>query len=274
MQLTSASPALLGALLALALSVPAGAQMPAEGTLTYVSSPDGTGDGELLAPVEFLDLRVREMVEELERNSPTTASMLLAIRRAGFPLSFGTFADLAAEMQQEYRSWSRGTRNAAGYMAPVVRSGPGFSHPLTTVKINVAVNLRMLEELFADADTVESDSLVSWPEVRRLEMLSVLAHEIVHAYGLAMSGGDPRHGCHDPYEDERPQDSCVMIGENVVRKEIGAPLDWDYGFPSLASLAERYSEAEARRAKILEIAAFRLPRPLEPELPRRRVVEP
>jgi hypothetical protein len=274
MQLFSASPVLLGAMLALALSAPAPAQMPAESIRMALSSPREADEGELLAPVEFRDVRLRGMVEELELRSPSAATMLQSIRRAGFPLTFGTFADLAEEMQQEYRSWSRGARSAAGYMAPVVRSGPGFAHPLTTVKINVAVNLAILDELFEEADTVESDIPIAWSEVQRLETLAVLAHEIAHAYGLAMSGGDPRYGCPDPHEGDRPQDSCVMIGENVVRSELGAPLDWDYGFPTLVSLAERYSEASARRALLLELGAARLIRPLEPELPRRRAIEP
>ena len=53
-----------------------------------------------------------------------------------------------------------------------------------------------------------------------------------------------------------------------------APADGDYGFPSLTHLANRYAEAAERRAKLEEIANFRLPHPprLEPlptVLPRR-----
>ena len=273
MQLSSASPALLGVMLALALSGPAPAQVPGPGRFALASpaTTPAVPEAHPLAPLHFYDSRLRSMVEELQRRSPTVASMLLAIERAGFPVTFGTFADLAAEMQQEYRSWSRGARNAAGYMAPVVRSGEGFANPLTTVKINVAVNLTLLDQLFESPDSAMPDVPVSWDEIRHNEILAVLAHEIVHAYGLAVSGGDPRFGCHDPEADQRPQDSCVMIGENVVRQEIGAPLDWDYGFPSLESLAERYSEAEARRVQLREIAAYRLPaRPVV--LPARRWV--
>lgn len=272
MQLSYASPALLGVMLALALSGPAPAQVHGPDTRSLVASaaPPVVREPEPLALLHFYDDRLRSMVEELRRLSPTMESMLAAIQRAGFPVTFGTFADLAAEMQQEYRSWSRGQRNAAGYMAPVVRSGEGFGD-LTTVKINVAVNLTLLDELFENPDTVKPEVPVSWEEIRHKETLAVLAHEIVHAYGLAMSGGDPRYGCHDPQEHERPQDSCVMIGENLVRDEIDAPLDWDYGFPSLASLAERYSEADARRAALREIAAHRLPA-LPVALPARREI--
>jgi hypothetical protein len=222
------------------------------------AAPEGRVETvEPLAPVVYHDARLREMVEELQRESPTAASMLLTVRRLGFPIAFGTFADLAEEMQQEYSAWTRSSRSAAGYMAPVVRQVKEFSEELETVKINVAVNLSMLDELFLSAPAALPQADVDWEEIRRLETLSVLAHELVHAYGLALSGGDPRQGCHDPEEGELPEASCVMVGENIVRGEIGAPIDWDYGFPSAVSLAQRYSDAAARRAKLLEIAGFR-----------------
>jgi hypothetical protein len=275
MQLASTSPALLGALLALALSsgsVPA--QMPLQGMLTLVSATGDVPESSTGAAVEveplpaivYHDARLEQMVGELERESPTAASMLRTIRELGFPLTFGTFDDLAEEMQQEYSAWTRSPRSAAGYMAPVVRQGNDFAGQLVTVKINVAVNLAMLDEVFADAPTAVPDSGVEWGEVRRLETLSILAHELVHAYGLAVSGGDPRHGCHDPQEDEVPEASCVMVGENLVRREIGAPLDWDYGFPTAAVLASRYTELATRRAQLQEISSFRLPRSSTPPL--------
>lgn len=270
MQLSSASPMLLGALLALALSGPVPAQVPGDGLLALVTerAPAAPPEPASRGSFHFLDARVRVLVAELERLSPTVSQMLDTIRIAGFPLSFGTFADLAEEMQAEYRSWSRGSMSAAGYMAPVVRTGPGFDQPLTTVRINIAINLGMIDEVFASTDTVSAPG-IDWSEVRRLETLAVLAHEIVHAYGLAMAGGDPRNGCPDPAPGTRSQDSCVMIGENLVRAEIGAPLDWDYGFPSVTGLADRYVAEAARRARLREVAAYRFPA-YNPALPSRR----
>jgi hypothetical protein len=266
MQLASASPALLGALLALALSsgsVPA--QMPLPRMLTirpasYVSEPVATRG---LAPIEFHSERLKRLTSELERESPTASAMLNTIRRLGFPITVGTFVDLEPEMQQEYSSWTRSSRSAAGYMAPVVRPGPAFTGQLTTVKINVAVNLALLDELFEGAPAEVPDATVSWAEIQRLETLAVLGHELVHAYGLALSGGDPRIGCHDPAEGQSTRLSCVMIGENIVRSEIGAPLDWDYGFPSAKGLSERYSAVAARQRALAEIAAYRLPHRFE-----------
>src|SRR5688572_11172181 len=203
MQLSSASPALLGALLALGLSsgaVPA--QMPVPDMLAYVSLPENyaslAAPEATLAPVEYLGDRLRLMMEDLERSSPTAADMLLTIRKLGYPLTLGTFADLHEEMQQEYNSWTRAQRSAAGYMAPVVRPESKFSGQLTTVKINVALNLALLDELFASAPSEVPGSTVQWDEIQRLETLAVLGHELVHAYGLATSGGDPRVGCKDP----------------------------------------------------------------------------
>jgi hypothetical protein len=212
------------------------------------------------SPVMFYDERLQEMVQELARSSPTAAAMLRAIQGSGVPLAFGTFPDVAEEMEHEYSSWDPQRRTAAGFMAPVVREVERFSGELVTVKILVAVNLTMLEDVFEGAEAVVEEA-VSWGEIRRLETLSVLAHELVHAYGLAVSGGDPRLGCHDPSSDERPADSCVMVGENLVRREIGAPLDWDYGFHTLASLAERYQEVEGRRALLGEMARIEWPSP-------------
>ena len=266
---------MLGALFALALSsgsVPA--QMPLQGMLTLASPADEVRESdpppvrepEPLAEIVYHDARLQQMVEELALESPRAASMLLTIRKLGFPLSFGTFDDLAEEMQQEYSAWTRSPRSAAGYMAPVVRQGEEFQGQLVTVKINIAVNLTMLEEVFSAAAAELPLSGVEWAEIQRLETLSVLAHELVHAYGLAVTGGDPRFGCQDPHEDESPRASCVMLGENLVRGEIGAPLDWDYGFPTAALLATRYTEVAQRRATLQEIAAFRLPWSFEPPL--------
>jgi hypothetical protein len=246
--------------------------MPLQGMFTLASASDevqGPGategeEAEPLAAIVYHDLRLQQMVEELERESPTVASMLLEIRTLGYPLTFGTFEHLAEEMQQEHSAWTRSQRSAAGYMAPVVREAEAFQEQLVTVKINIAVNLTMLDEVFADALLALPLSGVEWSEIRRLEVLSVLAHEIVHAWGLAVTGGDPRFGCQDPQGEESPRGSCVMLGENIVRSEIGAPLDWDYGFPTAAHLAARYSEVAERRASLREIAAFRLPWDVEP----------
>jgi hypothetical protein len=216
------------------------------------------GRPERLAPIVFYDVRLREMVAELQRLSPTAAAMLRKIQESGFPLAFGNFSDVAEEMEHEYSSWDPERRTAAGFMAPVVREVERFSRDLTTVKILVAVNLNMLDGIFEGAEAVVDES-VSWAEIQRLETLAVLAHELVHAYGLALSGGDPRLGCHDPVPEERPADSCVMVGENLVRKEIGAPLDWDYGFHTLDGLAKRYAAFQERRALVREMADIQWP---------------
>jgi hypothetical protein len=61
-----------------------------------------------------------------------------------------------------------------------------------------------------------------------------------------------------------------MIGENIIRQEIGAPLDWDYGFPSARGLTERYTAVAARERALAEIARYRLPNRAEPlRLPER-----
>jgi hypothetical protein len=232
---------------------------------------------ERLAPVVFYDQRLQEMVQELTRRSPTVAAMLRTIQRSGMPLAFGSFPDVAKEMADEYSSWDPKQRMAAGFMAPVVRKVAGFSGELVTVKILVAVNLAMLDDVFRGAEAVVEES-VEWAEIQRLEMLSVLAHEIVHAYGLALSEGDPREGCHDPEPGERPADACVLIGENLIRKEIGAPLDWEYGFHTLDSLAKRYAEVEERRTQLQGVTSFDWPsvavEPLPLQLPARQPIQP
>jgi hypothetical protein len=216
----------------------------------------GAGDA-VLAPVEYSDDRLRRMMDELQRESPTAASMLHTIRKLGFPMRIGTFSDLEQEMEEEYSAWTRSSRSSAGYMAPVVRPGGAFSGQLVTVKINLAVNLALLGELFEGAAVEVPSPAVPWNEIRRLETLAVLGHELVHAYGLAVSGGDPRVGCHDPHEGQSTQTTCVMIGENIIRGEIGAPLDWDYGFPLASFLAERYAGVAARERALREIASYR-----------------
>ena len=244
---------LMGTLLGLLAAAPAAGATPQMSDGLLFLLPKGEQpESEALAPVVFHDARLQMMVAELELASPTTAAMLLAIRRSGFPLAFGTFSDLTEEMQQEYRSWDPEQKRAVGYMAPVVRAGTGSSPSLTTVKILVAVNLDRLDELFAD--TVSVAESASWSRIKRLESLAVLAHEIVHAYGLAVAGGDPHRGCPDPREGERADQACVVLGENLVRRDIGAPLDWGYGFPALSTLAKRYADADAVQAQLREIA--------------------
>jgi len=251
-----------GILLAVALAIlpsPAvGGQLPADATFSLSAPPEAPSPASVptLAPVVFRDQRLMHMIHDLQRNSPSAAAMLLAIREAGYPIEFGTFQDLAEDMRREYASWSFDERSAAGFMAPVVRVRDGFSSPFTTVRILVAINLSELDAIF-DAEDFAGDARLSWAEIRRLELLSVLAHELVHAYGLAITGGDPRAGCHDPRAGDRLEDSCVMIGENLIRRELGAAVHWQYGFPTVASLSQRYHALEVRRTQVREMVSFR-----------------
>jgi hypothetical protein len=247
----------------------------AKGVLVASALPvESATSAELLAPVSYTDDRLRLMVEDLQARSPLVRTMIATIRRSGVPMEFGTFSDFQDEMRQEYKSWDPAEKSAAGFMAPVVRQSDAFETSLSTVKVLVGINVEKLDELFVHATLSMPEGTTSWEEIRHLETLSVLGHEIVHAYGLALAEGDPRGGCPDPRADQVPSASCVMVGENMIRREIGAPADGDYGFPSLANLANRYAAAAARRETLLEIARFRLPNaptlePLPTPLPRR-----
>jgi len=255
----------LGSLLAYAprpLSA-APAQLLADGVL--VGAHSSASGVRAPAPVFFHHPRLEHMVEELERLSPTAARMLDAIRAAGFPLAIGSFHDLAEEMRKEHGSWDPSRRRTVGYMAPVVRSPRGARGELITVKILVALNLDRLDDLFSEGRRTVPEGVVSWGEIERLETLAILAHELVHAYGLAVAGGDPHLGCPDPTEAEVPETSCVVVGENLVRHEIGAPLDWGYGLPGLPTLAARYDAIGTRKEQLRRIALsplFRLPEPV------------
>jgi hypothetical protein len=276
MPLSTARVVLIVPMLAFAASSLRGQSNAGEGVLMANATAEiaPASADELLAPVTYTDDRLRSMVEELQSRSPLVRTMISTIRRSGLPLVFGTFSDFQEEMKEEYRSWDPAEKSAAGFMAPVVRQSDKFQTSLSTVKMLVGINLEALDDLFLRATLTQPQGPTSWEEIRRLETLSVLAHEIVHAYGLALADGDPRGGCADPHVDQIPSASCVMIGENLVRREIGAPADGDYGFPSLAHLSSRYADAAARRAKLQEIARFRLPnapvlQPLPTALPPR-----
>jgi hypothetical protein len=57
-----------------------------------------------------------------------------------------------------------------------------------------------------------------------------------------------------------------MIGENLIRLELGAPLDWHYGFPSVASLIDRYTQAAAHREVLRSVTSFRVTPPARSRL--------
>lgn len=202
----------------------------------------------------FRDGRLVTLLQELERTSPTAAHMLRTLREFGVPVVFGTVETVLPDLMAAHRGYDPGRAKALGFMAPVVRpSAPG--DPLHTDGILVGLDLDRLDVLFGMAKSVPRPFDVSWAEIQRFETLALLGHEIVHAYGLAAAGGDPRRGCLDPRDGESPRLSCVVVGENVIRREIGAPLDWGYGLGTLTDLPPRYAELKRRRAALRDIGA-------------------
>lgn len=197
------------------------------------------------------------LVHELERRSPTVGSMLATLRERRVPITFGTFEEMEAAVRAAFRSYDPSQSRAIGYMVPRVQRGPG-GRGLTTDEILVGIDLARLDELFVGVEETGLLAPGTGDRARQLETLALLGHEIAHAWGLVVSGGDPRRGCTDPQEGQLPETACVMVVENLVRREIGAPRDWRYGLGSPATLAERYGAWERRREASREVAATSL----------------
>lgn len=260
---------LVAVVVALAL-LPASARAHAPQDLPPEAVRDTPGSAPVwTAPVfTFRDARMAYLVRELERSSPTAARMLQTLREFGVPVVFGTVASVLDEVRAQHRDYDPTEQKALGFMAPLLHHHHGSNGPMAST-IVVGVDLDRVGELFGKARGIPRPPDVSWTEIQRLETMALLAHELVHAYGLALSGGDPRRGCFDPHQGEPPSLSCVVVGENVIRREIGAPLDWGYGMSRLADLPDRYAEHNRHRSalrSIGEVASALLERGTSPGL--------
>ena len=196
--------------------------------------------------VAVVDGRVRTLVEELDRRSPTAHRMLQAMRFGSVPVFIGTPAQMAADVTRLGREGDPGARGSVGLMAALFAPG---GERLRVGEIFIALDLERVERIFGEARGEASD--VPWDRIRRDELLAVLGHEFAHAYALVVRDGDIGGQCEDPPEDTDPALSCVVQAENVIRRELRIPLDWGYGMPAPRELAASYA-AMADRASALE----------------------
>lgn len=215
--------------------------------------PSGVGatpvqSGNDVSPLTFRDGRMATLVEELAAASPTAARMLAELRAADMSVVFGTPETLLDEVRREHRGYDPYRARALGFMAPRIRrAGEGG---LTTEGVFVVLDLQRLDHLFGRARDLPRPAGMPWSSIQRLETLALLGHELIHAWGLLRSGGDPRDGCLDPADDETTRTSCVVLAENMIRLEMGAPLDWGYGLSPLALLPDLYRR-HVRRKEVL-----------------------
>lgn len=212
--------------------------------------PSGAGaapvqSGNEASPLTFRDGRVASLVEELAAASPTAARMLAELRAAEMSVVFGTPETLLDEVRREHRGYDPSRARALGFMAPRIRRAAEGG--LTTEGVFVVLDLQRLDHLFGRARGLPRPAGMSWSSIQRLETLALLGHELVHAWGLLRSGGDPRNGCLDPADDEPTRSSCVVLAENIIRLEMGAPLDWGYGLSPLALLPDLYRRHVRRK---------------------------
>lgn len=216
--------------------------------------PSGLGaappqSGKDASPVTFRDGRMAALVEELTAASPTAARMLAELRAANMTVVFGTPETLLDEVRREYRGYDPSRARALGFMAPRIRRAAEGG--LTTEGVFVVLDLQRLDHLFGRARDLPRPAGMSWSSIQRLETLALLGHELVHAWGLLRSGGDPRNGCLDPADGEPTRTSCVVLAENIIRLEMEAPLDWGYGLSPLALLPDLYRR-HVRRKEVLK----------------------
>lgn len=230
-----------------AVLLPAGANAA---PVQYADVPPGSAHPALIT---YRDARMQRLVHELELASPTAARMMAAIRAYGVPVLFGTAASVLRDVRAEHHDYDPFRQKALGFMAPTVRPLPG-GDGFGTFAMVVGLDLERVEEIFEIARSLPRPATYTWQEIERLETLALLGHEIVHAYGLVLADGDPRRGCLDPVEGQPPGMSCVVVGENLIRSEIGAPLDWGYGLAPLIELPARYEAHGERRLALRSIA--------------------
>jgi hypothetical protein len=111
-----------------------------------------------------------------------------------------------------------------GEVTPVVGPDGRVSEVL------VVVNLHLIEDRYRRR--------LSPPSELHADLDRVLAHEVFgHALPYLIAGSVSGR-CADPVAGERPQDSCAITRENVIREELGLGRRSDAGVAGLA-LARR-----------------------------------
>lgn len=199
--------------------------------------------------LKVTDTEVGTLLQQLDRRSPTAHRMLEAMRLGRIPVVIGTATDLTADMTRLSEQWDPRARRAVGLMAAVFAPG---TEQTRVGSIMIAIDVERIGEIFAVAGKEPSD--VPWERIRREELLAVLGHEISHAYGLVSTEGDIAAQCDDPPEGGDPMASCVIVAENLIRADLGIPLDWGYGMPTPSDMATAYTELAEHQATLLEIS--------------------
>ncbi|MBW3535315.1 MAG: hypothetical protein KY453_08895 [Gemmatimonadetes bacterium] len=201
--------------------------------------------------VQVTDAEIDQLIAELDRRSATARHMLESMRMGRVPVVIGSHHQMVSDVTRLSREWAPETRRPVGLMA--ASFAPGEERRRVN-RILIALDIALVDEIFAEAR--DQPSRVSWDVIRREEMLAVLGHELSHAYGLVLRDGDVGGQCEDPTEGADPSTSCVVVFENLIRSELGIPLDWGYGMSSPAQLAARY-EALAERQEMLGDISYR-----------------
>lgn len=93
-----------------------------------------------------------------------------------------------------------------------------------------------LAEIPAPASPEEKERIV------RGEQLSTLAHEVAHAYDVAIADGKKSVLCDDPVPGQAFEEACVIQRENRVRRELSVPALQMNGMQSGAMMLKRLRE--------------------------------
>lgn len=163
---------------------------------------------------------IRASLERLTERSPSWRAGLRLIQGRG-RVAIATADEVLVQDGNRRRPFEA---DVLGEVTPVVGPDGRVSEVL------VVVNLHLIEDRYRRR--------LSPPSELHADLDRVLAHEVFgHALPYLIAGSVSGR-CADPVAGERPQDSCAITRENVIREELGLGRRSDAGVAGLA-LARR-----------------------------------
>lgn len=192
------------------------------GELAVVDWTPGVQHGRVLV----VNQRLGDLIAEMMRRSPTFARQMREVANSNMRVVIGDYGEL-------------GMDEGSSFSGEVIFV-PSFTG-LRAEGALMGIHLDMFDEVYAWLD--EEEAGIDPGIVRDGEIMATIAHEFAHLYDVAKSGGNWYSVCRDPRRWQDDKDACVMKRENMFRKELGLPEDYQYGMSLPDKAATRYIEA-------------------------------
>lgn len=168
--------------------------------------------------IRYTNPEIARHVYQLEEESPTARELLSVIRSSGVDLIMGPPQELGMLPATGGR-----LLYSATYSSPV-QGGDLYAHP----PFSISISLEDFREVYQELHM--AFPAISWHGLFEGEVLATIGHELAHLSTLIDAEFRVSEACHDPQNIRNWLGSCIERIENQIRREIGVPLDMEYGF--------------------------------------------